>query len=150
MVAGNSGSGKTLLLQLMARSTGLQEPGDIQFGVLTPNPDECAAFEPHKAGKVRVTSGRGSDFFDPWGLMTAAMGAPELLTDAVNGYLFKPGDPAEAARRMEWFLDHPGRWSGMGTASLEKVQPHSLENIVHEYETLYEKVLTGTCLDLVA
>jgi len=34
-----------------------------------------AAFEAHKAGKVKVTSGRGSDFFGPWGLMTAAMGA---------------------------------------------------------------------------
>ena len=34
-----------------------------------------AAFEAHKAGKLRVTSGRGSDFFGPWGLTTAAMGA---------------------------------------------------------------------------
>ncbi len=33
-----------------------------------------AAFEAHKAGKVRVTAGRGSDFFGPWGLGTAAMG----------------------------------------------------------------------------
>jgi nucleoside-diphosphate-sugar epimerase len=33
-----------------------------------------AAFEAHRAGKVRVTVGRGSDFFGPWGLMTAAMG----------------------------------------------------------------------------
>lgn len=34
-----------------------------------------AAFEAHKVGKLRVTSGRGSDFFGPWGLTTAAMGA---------------------------------------------------------------------------
>lgn len=33
-----------------------------------------AAFEVHRAGKLRVTSGRGSDFFGPWGLPTAAMG----------------------------------------------------------------------------
>lgn len=33
-----------------------------------------AAFEAHRAGKVRVTAGRGSDFFGPWGLNTAAMG----------------------------------------------------------------------------
>jgi nucleoside-diphosphate-sugar epimerase len=32
------------------------------------------AFEAHQAGKVRVTTGRGSDFFGPWGLMTAVMG----------------------------------------------------------------------------
>ncbi|MBI3166104.1 MAG: NAD(P)H-binding protein [Anaerolineales bacterium] len=33
-----------------------------------------SAFEAHRAGKVHVTSARGSDFFGPWGLPTAAMG----------------------------------------------------------------------------
>jgi nucleoside-diphosphate-sugar epimerase len=33
-----------------------------------------AAFEAHRAGKLRITAGRGSDFFGPWGLPTAAMG----------------------------------------------------------------------------
>ena len=33
-----------------------------------------AAFAAHKAGKVRVSAGRGSDFFGAWGLTTAAMG----------------------------------------------------------------------------
>ncbi|MBE0672435.1 MAG: NAD-dependent epimerase/dehydratase family protein [Anaerolineales bacterium] len=33
-----------------------------------------AAFEAHRAGKLRVTAGRGSDFFGPWGLPTVAMG----------------------------------------------------------------------------
>jgi nucleoside-diphosphate-sugar epimerase len=33
-----------------------------------------AAFEAHRAGKLRVTAGRGSDFFGPWGLPTAVMG----------------------------------------------------------------------------
>jgi nucleoside-diphosphate-sugar epimerase len=33
-----------------------------------------AAFEAHSTGKLRVTAGRGSDFFGAWGLPTAAMG----------------------------------------------------------------------------
>lgn len=33
-----------------------------------------AAFAAHKEGKLRVTAGRGSDFFGAWGLPTAAMG----------------------------------------------------------------------------
>jgi nucleoside-diphosphate-sugar epimerase len=33
-----------------------------------------AAFEVHRAGKLRITAGRGSDFFGAWGLLTAAMG----------------------------------------------------------------------------
>src|SRR6266498_4043589 len=33
-----------------------------------------AALIAHRDGKLRVTSGRGSDFFGPWGLPTAVMG----------------------------------------------------------------------------
>lgn len=47
-----------------------------------------AAFEAHRAGKLRVTAGRGSDFFGPWGLSTAAMGGrtfyPMLQGKAAN------------------------------------------------------------------
>jgi 1,2-diacylglycerol 3-alpha-glucosyltransferase len=76
-------------------------------------------------------------------LAANAVALPELVTDSVNGLLFKPGDVSEAARCMAWFADHPESWPGMGAASLEKVKMHSLENIVHEYEALYERVLTG-------
>lgn len=38
-----------------------------------------AAFEAHRAGKVRVTSGRGSDYFGPWGAESATtMGSRQL------------------------------------------------------------------------
>jgi glycosyltransferase involved in cell wall biosynthesis len=80
-------------------------------------------------------------------LAANAVALPELVTTDVNGLLFKPGDAADAALCMKWFADHPERWPDMGAASLEKVQAHSLENIVHEYETLYEKVLAGIPLD---
>jgi hypothetical protein len=45
LVAGDSGSGKTAFLQSLARLSGLPDPGDIQFGVLTPFPEEWAALE---------------------------------------------------------------------------------------------------------
>ena len=80
-------------------------------------------------------------------LAANAVALPELVHEGVNGYLFKPGDPADAARCMKWFIDHRERWAEMGAASLDKVQAHSLENIVHEYETLYERVLSGNSLD---
>jgi 1,2-diacylglycerol 3-alpha-glucosyltransferase len=70
-----------------------------------------------------------------------AVALPELVTDQVNGLLFQPGSVADAIRCMEWFIENPSRWSEMGSASLEKVQAHSLENIVHQYETLYRKVI---------
>ena len=46
LVAGDGGSGKTLFLQSLARASDLQDPGDIQFGVLTPFPEEWSALEP--------------------------------------------------------------------------------------------------------
>jgi nucleoside-diphosphate-sugar epimerase len=33
-----------------------------------------AAFEAHRAGKLRVTAARGSDYFGPWGLNSSTMG----------------------------------------------------------------------------
>lgn len=79
-------------------------------------------------------------------LAANAVALPELVTEDLNGMLFKPGDVAEAARCMQWFADHRERWPGMGAASLEIVQSHSLENIIHQYESLYERVLTQKSL----
>ena len=45
LVAGDGGSGKTALLKSLASASGLQNPGDIQFGVLTPFPEEWTALE---------------------------------------------------------------------------------------------------------
>jgi hypothetical protein len=45
LVAGDGGSGKTAFLQSLARAAGLQDPGDIQFGVVTPFPEEWTALE---------------------------------------------------------------------------------------------------------
>jgi hypothetical protein len=52
LVAGDGSSGKTALLQSLARASGLQDPGDIQFGVVTPFPEEWTALEslPHCLG----------------------------------------------------------------------------------------------------
>jgi energy-coupling factor transporter ATP-binding protein EcfA2 len=45
LVAGDGGCGKTAFLQSLARLSELQNPGDIQFGVLTPFPEEWTALE---------------------------------------------------------------------------------------------------------
>jgi len=66
---------------------------------------------------------------------------PELVTNDVNGYLFKPGSVSDAMRCMALLGDHPERWAAMGSASLEKVQPHSLENMLTSYEQLYQQLL---------
>ena len=52
LVAGDGGSGKTAFLKSLARVSNVQDPGDIQFGVLTPFPEEWTALEnlPHCLG----------------------------------------------------------------------------------------------------
>jgi hypothetical protein len=45
LVAGDGGSGKTALLKYLAHASSLPNPGDIQFGVLTPFPEEWTALE---------------------------------------------------------------------------------------------------------
>ena len=45
LVAGDGGSGKTAFLQSLARAAGLQDSSDIQFGVITPFPEEWISLE---------------------------------------------------------------------------------------------------------
>jgi glycosyltransferase involved in cell wall biosynthesis len=71
---------------------------------------------------------------------------PELVINGKNGYLFKAGDVDDAARCMELLANHPEQFEQMGTASLNQVQSHSLENILKRYEELYSTCLTGSFL----
>ena len=74
-------------------------------------------------------------------LAARARALPELVTDGLNGYLFKPGDAADAARCMALLADHPENWAKMGATSLEKVVPHDIENVLERYEELYTQLL---------
>ncbi|HZD55703.1 MAG TPA: glycosyltransferase [Anaerolineales bacterium] len=71
-------------------------------------------------------------------LAARSQALPELVDQGVNGYLFKPGDAGDAARKMALLAEHPERWERMGAASLEKAQRHSLEATVHKYENIYQ------------
>jgi 1,2-diacylglycerol 3-alpha-glucosyltransferase len=79
-------------------------------------------------------------------LLADAVALPELATNDNNGYLFKPGDPIDLAKRIEQLADQPDRWSAMGLASLEKAKMHDLDKVVRQYEMLYETLLLRTSL----
>jgi glycosyltransferase involved in cell wall biosynthesis len=79
-------------------------------------------------------------------LLANAVALPELAADGENGYLFKPGDPADMARCMELLAGHPERWPAMGAASLERVRFHSLENTMSLFEFLYESLMKNAPL----
>lgn len=77
-------------------------------------------------------------------LLADAVALPELVTQGVNGYLFKPGDSKDAAHFMELLADQSERWDEMGRAGVEKAQYHSLENTIKRYEALYKDALKKT------
>jgi glycosyltransferase involved in cell wall biosynthesis len=70
-------------------------------------------------------------------LAARARALPELVEHGVNGYLFEPNDPADAARGLAFLLDARPTWEQMSQASLSRARAHSLENTIRRYEGLY-------------
>jgi len=62
---------------------------------------------------------------------------PELVEPGVNGYLFQPAQPEDAARKMHQLMEECRKWSAMGQASFERSQGHSLQNTITHYEEQY-------------
>jgi glycosyltransferase involved in cell wall biosynthesis len=73
-------------------------------------------------------------------LAANARALPELVDNGVNGYLFRAGDIKDAARRIGQLVEERARWPAMGLASQQKVQPHTLDNTLRRYETLYQYI----------
>ncbi len=74
-------------------------------------------------------------------LLADARALPELVQEGANGYLFRAGDPEDAARAMGQLLDQRERWPAMGMASLAIARPHGVENTLRRYEALYRQLL---------
>ena len=62
---------------------------------------------------------------------------PELVEPGLNGYLFQPAQPEDAARKMHQLMEECRKWSAMGRASFERSQGHSLQNTITHYEEQY-------------
>lgn len=69
-------------------------------------------------------------------------GIPELVADAVTGYLIPPGDQAALASALLDLLDDPNRTAAFGQAGRTRVaREYSFDRMVRQFETLY---LTGS------
>lgn len=81
-------------------------------------------------------------------LLLANAGAlPELVTPGLNGYLFRPGDPRDAAHYMALLADQPALREQMGRASRERVGPHSMEFALETYTGVYRQLLDNAALN---
>jgi glycosyltransferase involved in cell wall biosynthesis len=74
-------------------------------------------------------------------LAARAQALPELVTDGGNGFLFRPGDPLDAAQSMARMADFRERLTEMGLASLQKVQIHNRKTVLQRYEEMYKAVI---------
>jgi 1,2-diacylglycerol 3-alpha-glucosyltransferase len=74
-------------------------------------------------------------------LAANARALPELVTSGVNGMLFRPDDPQDAASAMDRLMQATSSWAQMGQASLARAQAHSLENTIRRYEDVYRALI---------
>ncbi len=73
-------------------------------------------------------------------LAANARALPELVSDGVNGYLFRPGCAEDLAEKMAMLADDPARLAAMGEASRARAAWHRVENTVARYSQLYREV----------
>ncbi len=107
LVAGDGGSGKTALLQSMARLTGLQDPGDIQFGVVTPFPEEwidlenlptCLGIWPAYHPSARAFLGQLVNWAE------ALRGTHQAILLLFDGFDLLAGRDFESPHDLRWLL----------------------------------------------
>ena len=79
-------------------------------------------------------------------LAANARALPELVQHEVNGLLFNAHNPANLAATIDRFLAMHPRWHWMGEASLERVQPHQIQNTIQRYVEWYESVCGRTLI----
>ena len=73
-------------------------------------------------------------------LAANARALPELVQTDINGYLFEPNNPADAAQGIEYLLSVSDKWQEMGKASFKQAQLHSAQNSIKQYEEHYKTI----------
>ncbi len=74
-------------------------------------------------------------------LAARARALPELVHEGENGYLFEPGNAADAAAKLRRLLSERACWPEMGRASRRLAEPHDIENTVDQYVEVYRGLL---------
>ena len=70
-----------------------------------------------------------------------AVALPHLITNGENGYLFRPGNSQDLARKLEKVLKDEKLRVRMGQNSLKLIQAHDMKKIMEQVESVYRKVL---------
>ena len=74
-------------------------------------------------------------------VVTDTGGSPEIVRDGVEGFLVRPDDPGQLARRLDVLLDSPGLSLEMGARGRRRVARHfGLEQMLVRTEQVYRQV----------
>jgi len=109
LVAGDGGCGKTALLQSLARASDLNNPGEIQFGVLTPFPEEWEGYEtlPNCLGVWPAYHQAGRDFLAQLVDWSAALpNTRQAVLLFVDGLDLLVASDFQARHNLRWLLVH--------------------------------------------
>ena len=142
LIAGDAGTGKTILLQIIAAAGGMMhQPEELQFGVLTSHPDEWSALEdiPNNVGVFPIQHRSAEDFIlslASWahGNKSSKQSVLLLLDDleAISKLDF------DARQNLRWlFLRGPARrvWP------IVTINPNRMENTEPWLDAFHTRVL---------
>ncbi len=74
---------------------------------------------------------------------TRAGGNPELIEEGCSGWLFRPGDDADLAGRLEQLASHAELRQELGRRARKRAMEHfSIERMIQEYQNLYRELAT--------
>jgi len=74
-------------------------------------------------------------------IATEIAGVPEQIEDGTNGILIQPGDVTALASGLEQLVESADLRERFGSASQERVERFSVEAMVSDIETVYQKLL---------
>ncbi len=77
-------------------------------------------------------------------LAARAQALPELVVEGVNGALFRPADPEDAARALSGLIEQRHRWPAMGAASRRRARAHEWTDTLRIYERIYASLLPAS------
>ena len=74
-------------------------------------------------------------------VLANAVALPHLVRDGQNGFLFEPGDTRQLSQILAKLAKDPDLRHRLGQVSLSVVAPHSFENTLNAFTSIYEDAI---------
>jgi 1,2-diacylglycerol 3-alpha-glucosyltransferase len=75
-----------------------------------------------------------------------SMAIPELVKDTINGFLFEPGNGADAGEKILKLINNKALRQKMSLGSLENIHNHDIHLVLAKMEKMYDSILNVTTM----